>query len=79
MDALEDFKFDFMPRKRNVVYHVVSTDWFKAWQTYVGITADEKIEDQEMQSETKVQEDAVVTEQQQVKATFKNLNKQMIK
>jgi hypothetical protein len=44
-EALDDFKFDFMPRKANIVYHVVSMDWFRAWEKHVGVQLGEKTED----------------------------------
>lgn len=34
---LEDMQYDFMPKQKNQVYHVVSAEWFKAWKSYVGI------------------------------------------
>jgi hypothetical protein len=37
-EEMEDFKYDFLPKKRNIVYHIVSAEWFKVWQRYVGIT-----------------------------------------
>lgn len=41
-ERLEDFEFDFMPKESNIVYHVVSMEWFKQWQRYVGIEAETK-------------------------------------
>lgn len=46
-NLLEAFKFDYMPEKRNVVYHVVSNEWFQKWQKYVGIL--QTTEDEDMQ------------------------------
>lgn len=69
-----------MPKKSGQVFHVVSADWFKRWQLYVGLQAPPAIQKPgpEVPKEAKAKEEAA-TEQEQVKATFKNLNKQMIK
>lgn len=34
---LEEMQFEFMPKEKNKVYHVVSNEWFKAWKRYVGL------------------------------------------
>jgi hypothetical protein len=34
---LEDMKYDFMPKTKNKIYHVVSAEWFKQWRKYVGL------------------------------------------
>jgi hypothetical protein len=49
-ERLDAFDFDFMPKESNLVYHVISMEWFKQWQTYVGIAIETKTpgQDQEM-------------------------------
>ena len=37
-ERLDELKYDFMPKEKNKVYHVVSTEWFKQWKTYVGLS-----------------------------------------
>lgn len=37
-ERLDELKYDFMPNEKNKVYHVVSTEWFKQWKTYVGLS-----------------------------------------
>ena len=42
---LEELKFDFMPKSKNKVYHIVSAEWFTAWKKYVGLVKQELPED----------------------------------
>ena len=42
---LEELKFDFMPKSKNKVYHIVSAEWFTAWKKYVGLEKQELPED----------------------------------
>ena len=37
LTRLDELKYDFMPKEKNKVYHVVSAEWFKQWKTYVGL------------------------------------------
>lgn len=59
---LEDLKYDFMPKEKNKVYHIVSLEWFKSWKTYVGIG-----------DETPKPEDG--PQQNTLQQNFKNLSK----
>lgn len=34
-EKLVDLKHDFLPKKPNVVYHIVSAEWYKNWKAYV--------------------------------------------
>lgn len=62
VQKLDEMQFDFMPKQKNKVYHVVSNEWFKAWKAYVGLN-----------EETPKPEDG--PEQNSLQQGFKNLSK----
>ena len=33
---LEAFRLDFMPKKANLLYHIISAEWYSNWRKYAG-------------------------------------------
>ena len=59
-----------MPKQANQIYHVVSMEWFKNWQKFVGIE-EEKKEEPEGQSENL----QVPSQQDEARNQFKKLTR----
>ncbi len=35
-------EFDFLPTRKNQLYHIVSHEWYSGWQKWVGIAENNK-------------------------------------
>ena len=45
LELIQDMEFDFLPKKSNQLYHVVSMDWWQCWQKFIGVEAVQQDED----------------------------------
>lgn len=77
---MQQMEFDFLPTRKNQLYHIVSHEWYSDWKRWVGIAENnkemEEVKDDEQPSSTNASTTAT---EKTAKQNFKNLGKKQRK
>ena len=71
-------EFDFLPTRKNQLYHIVSNEWYSDWKKWVGIAENNK-EMEEVKDDEQPSTTASTATEKTAKQNFKNLDKKQRK